>query len=243
MERTQSDFEYFSKSIIDTVRRISRRDFDIIGVIFWGEDGSPDFQAWFDAISMAKADSEPVTCKPWLSDPEEIYITPTAHQMCLEIVARMYVVLFPERRRFIWSARTRSEGIDAAERYIETREAYYGRQADSFCDCLNAMEWQRIASDAERERLTLNRLALQQSNIDSGRNPPAPPREYSKPFRVGTWHQQFKDAKYSENESERYFRNWVADQIASKNATRDSQKGPICFDLAFLKTHGVTLPE
>lgn len=71
---------------------------------------------------------------------------------------------------------------------------------------------------------------------------PAPVREYSKPFRVSTWHKCFKDAKYSENESYRSFSDWVADQVDRKNATRATKRGPICFDVEFLKAYGVKLP-
>jgi hypothetical protein len=73
--------------------------------------------------------------------------------------------------------------------------------------------------------------------------PPAPSREYSKPFRVGSWYTQFKKAKYSQNESDRFFSDWLAKQVANENARRDSKKGPVSFCLSFLKTHGVTLPE
>lgn len=60
----------------------------------------------------------------------------------------------------------------------------------------------------------------------------------SKPLRFGSWFQRFKAAKYSENESERAFRDWLKSQLG-KTAFRDTRNGPICFDVAFLQQHGV----
>lgn len=60
----------------------------------------------------------------------------------------------------------------------------------------------------------------------------------SRPLRFGSWFQRFKAAKYSENESERAFRDWLKLQLG-KTAFRDTRNGPICFDVAFLQQHGV----
>jgi hypothetical protein len=64
-------------------------------------------------------------------------------------------------------------------------------------------------------------------------------QQYSKPLRFNSWFTRFKEANYSENESERAFRDWLADQISCGKAKRETKKGPICFELNFLATHGV----
>lgn len=67
--------------------------------------------------------------------------------------------------------------------------------------------------------------------------------ERSKPLRVNHWHRLFVAAKYSENESIRAFSDWLVVQIADKHAFRETRKGAVCFDLAFLKKHEVKPPK
>ena len=65
---------------------------------------------------------------------------------------------------------------------------------------------------------------------------------HSKPFRVSSWHKLFVEAKYSENESERAFRDWLKEQLNSGNAFRSSPKGAVSFDMAFLNRLKVIAP-
>lgn len=71
---------------------------------------------------------------------------------------------------------------------------------------------------------------------------PAGPVEYSKALRVSTWHQHFLAARFSENTSERFFRDWLNNQIRAGVAVRDSERGPVRFAIAFLQRNGIEPP-
>ncbi|MEJ7591133.1 MAG: hypothetical protein WKF77_06255 [Planctomycetaceae bacterium] len=97
----------------------------------------------------------------------------------------------------------------------------------------------RIPNDIDtwRNRITAE---LRAGAICENSTKTAPlPINRSKPLRFKTWYDRFKAARYSDNESERAFRDWLKGQIANGKAVRSSEKGPISFDLEFLKLYGV----
>lgn len=65
----------------------------------------------------------------------------------------------------------------------------------------------------------------------------------SRPMRVNVWHKLFLKAKYSDNLSESYFRTFLKEHIAAGKAKRESEKGPVQFDLDYLTEIGVELDE
>ncbi len=80
--------------------------------------------------------------------------------------------------------------------------------------------------------------------IETSRTFRAPPEtsRQSKPLRFSTWYDLFVKAGYSENTSERAFRDWLKPHVG-KTAFRETRNGPISFALEFLEQHGVIVPE
>jgi hypothetical protein len=86
-------------------------------------------------------------------------------------------------------------------------------------------------------------LALMESASDYLNVPCVVGKVWSKPKRISTWHSQFVRAKYSENESERSFRNWLGERLKDGDAHRKTPKGAVSFDLSFLARYGIAPPE